>query len=70
MISSPDKICPDCIETLMPNKKKLGSKTNWLVCPKCGYRVRLMQLVFDNIEKTEELKNKIRRNNELFETND
>lgn len=33
-------ICPDCIEELVPNKKQLGNKVNWMVCPKCGYRVR------------------------------
>ena len=33
-------ICPNCIELLVKNKKKLGEVNNWLVCPKCGYRTR------------------------------
>jgi hypothetical protein len=26
------------VTELKPNKKKLGSTTNWLVCPSCGHR--------------------------------
>lgn len=33
-------ICPDCIEELIPNRKKLGHLVRWFICPKCGYRVR------------------------------
>lgn len=33
-------ICPNCIEELIKDKKKLGQVKNWLVCPKCGYRTR------------------------------
>lgn len=33
-------ICPNCCEQLVPNHKKLGSGSNWMVCPKCGLRDR------------------------------
>ena len=32
--------CPNCIEELVPQKKKLGRLINWMVCPKCGFRKR------------------------------
>lgn len=32
--------CPQCILELKEQKKKLGSLTNWLVCPECGFRKR------------------------------
>ena len=32
--------CPECIEPLVKQVEKLGKCTNWLVCPKCGYRER------------------------------
>ena len=35
-----DQICPDCCVYLKPDNKKLGEKTKWLVCPKCGHRER------------------------------
>jgi DNA-directed RNA polymerase subunit M/transcription elongation factor TFIIS len=34
------KYCPDCIEKLVINRKKLGDLSVWWVCPKCGYRTR------------------------------
>lgn len=34
-------ICPDCIETMIVQKKKLGHcSSKWLVCPKCGCRLK------------------------------
>ena len=35
--------CPDCIEKLVKQSKKLGQISVWLVCPKCGYRKRPKQ---------------------------
>lgn len=32
--------CPECIEELVKDKKKLGQFTNWMICPKCGFRKR------------------------------
>jgi hypothetical protein len=33
------KYCPDCIEQLKPQKRRLDSGScKWLVCPTCGYR--------------------------------
>ena len=34
------KICPTCIDELVPDKRKLGKVSNWLKCPSCGFRVR------------------------------
>jgi primosomal protein N' len=34
------KQCPNCVVELIPNKKKLGLCTNWLICPNCGHRER------------------------------
>lgn len=34
------QLCPDCCIELIPDKKKLGEMTNWLVCPECGHRER------------------------------
>ena len=39
MIKEPE-YCPNCIEELIPQKKKLGGVINWLVCTKCGFRKR------------------------------
>jgi len=30
------EFCPDCVEPMQPYKKKLGYRTNWNRCPKCG----------------------------------
>jgi len=32
------ELCPNCSIELIPNKKKLGSCSKWLICNKCGYR--------------------------------
>jgi len=32
------RYCPNCIESLVPQKKRLGLFNKWLVCPVCGYR--------------------------------
>lgn len=36
------KICPNCVEYLKADKKNFGGCKNWLVCPVCGYRMKLM----------------------------
>jgi len=32
--------CPDCVEPLIKDRKKLGGIAIWIVCPKCGFRTR------------------------------
>lgn len=34
------QLCPDCCRELKKYHKKLGDKSNWLVCPECGHRER------------------------------
>lgn len=57
-------ICPNCIEPLIKNKKKLGDVTNWLVCPLCGYRTR--QTAEENAQQEEQCNfiKRIRYNNQ------
>lgn len=31
--------CPECIEALIEEKRKLGRVEKWLICPKCGMRI-------------------------------
>jgi len=63
-----EKLCPDCVEQLKPDKKKLGSKSNWFVCPTCGYRTRdlhYLDLQFD-AEKMRKMKDRINNNETNF----
>lgn len=39
-VESINMLCPNCVEKLVKQKKKLGDVKNWMVCPKCGYRQR------------------------------
>lgn len=32
--------CPDCVEPLKKDRKKLGAIVVWIRCPICGYRTR------------------------------
>ena len=60
--------CPNCIEPLKRESKKLGSLSRWLVCPKCGYRVREASILFDEKHKMERFeKEKERINNKWIE---
>lgn len=34
------QLCPDCCILLVKDRKKLGDKTNWMLCPVCGHRER------------------------------
>lgn len=34
------EVCPNCVEPLVLQKKKLGSMVNWFICPTCGFRER------------------------------
>ena len=39
--------CPDCIEQLKTKHgEKFGSFSVWLVCPKCGYRIREGSIIY------------------------
>lgn len=61
-----DKICPDCIEKLKINRKKLGNLSVWWICPKCGYRVRAFSIEWTNHyakEKIIEERKNTNRNN-------
>ena len=34
-------ICQECIVEMVPNKRKLGTGSHkWVVCPKCGCRLK------------------------------
>jgi uncharacterized protein YbaR (Trm112 family) len=56
-------ICPDCIEELVSNRKKLGELTNWLVCPICGYRVRESSILFSDKREREIFTHELERTN-------
>ena len=57
-------ICPNCVEKLVPNRKKLGGLTNWLICPTCGYRVRSASILFSNKQESEKFEHEVERINE------
>ena len=54
-----DSICPDCIEPLKRQSKKLGHLSAWLVCPKCGFRTREQDLICENDTKYTELRTSV-----------
>lgn len=56
-------ICPDCINELVPNRKQLGTKVRWLVCPKCGYRVREKAIEYSDFYEKQRLIKDINENN-------
>ncbi len=59
-----DKICPNCIEPLIKQRKKLGISSTWLVCPKCGLRTKTTSVDNENEYNFDNLINTI------FETNE
>jgi DNA-directed RNA polymerase subunit M/transcription elongation factor TFIIS len=59
MITPIEEYCPECCIELINNRKKLGKgSSKWLICPKCGYRIKDNYLVqFESIiEKVNKLK--------------
>lgn len=42
--------CPNCVEQLSKQSKKLGNLSSWLVCPKCGYRTRAKSFYMEEKE--------------------
>lgn len=53
------KYCPNCVEPLILNTKKLGKgSTKWLVCKSCGLRVKANSTYYDNQEFDEFMKTK------------
>lgn len=56
-------ICPDCIETLIPDRKQLGNVINWMVCPKCGLRTRRQHVIDNEREETVQLSRRNHVNN-------
>lgn len=61
--------CPDCIEKLVKQSKKLGQFSCWLVCPKCGYRTREKSVYEEDreLERFKEYKNSVRESNKFKE---
>ena len=59
--------CPDCVELLVPDHKKLGGRSCWKICPKCGLRVKTSYNDFTaravNIENFVEKRKGINNNN-------
>jgi len=47
-------ICPNCVEKLVKDRKRLGKNSDWLVCPICGYRTREAYEIMD--KKMEEIR--------------
>lgn len=56
-------ICPNCIEPLKPQYKKLGAVRRWLVCLTCGYRTRPEETDFGKAEIQIEVMKKQNTNN-------
>jgi DNA-directed RNA polymerase subunit M/transcription elongation factor TFIIS len=49
--------CPDCVEVLkVKHGQKFGSFSVWLVCPKCGYRIREGSLIYSNEKNYDQVK--------------
>ena len=64
--------CPQCVELLTPDHKKLGDRSCWLVCPKCGLR---MKVSYNDLEKAEGIEHFVARrkginNNNYFKETD
>lgn len=64
-----DQLCPDCCVELRKNKKKLGDKSNWLICPECGHRERPNNECIDNSLTNYETDRIKRRNKNLNQFN-
>jgi len=56
------QICPDCIEPLIKDSKKLAMCTHWMICPKCGHRERPDKDVID-FRKVGSFIDRIRKSN-------
>jgi len=56
-----NELCPNCVEKLKKQRKKLGKAKIWLVCPKCGYRKRPYE-VFE-IQKMGRFIDQLKENN-------
>jgi DNA-directed RNA polymerase subunit M/transcription elongation factor TFIIS len=55
--------CPDCIEKMIPQKKKLGiGSQKWQICPKCGCRLKEDSLITESYKVEVFFKNKDRIN--------
>jgi DNA-directed RNA polymerase subunit M/transcription elongation factor TFIIS len=60
--------CPNCINVLKKDHKKLGYRSAWYKCPKCGYRTRENSENYAEEKKLEEFeKEKERINNKWKE---
>ena len=59
-------ICPNCIEPLVKDKKKLGQYSVWYVCKKCGLRIRPDTSFELKIEDFELEKERINSNKNKF----
>lgn len=56
------EVCPNCIEPLVFQKRKIGNFKNWFVCPICGYRERPAASAFTKAAEGAFI-DRIRRNN-------
>jgi DNA-directed RNA polymerase subunit M/transcription elongation factor TFIIS len=62
--------CPNCIEPLISESKKLGQVSIWLVCPKCGLRKRpeSKKSVIDSVGHFSDRRKSINSNNKFKNT--
>lgn len=59
-----ESLCPNCVERLVKNKKKLGEVKNWMVCTKCGYRRREHESNFEEDRAGGALTDRLKKRNQ------
>lgn len=68
-MKSPEDYCPQCVEPLVPDTKKLGKISKWWVCPNCGHRARKTPVSIDTVgHSLDRIKNR-NKNLNKFNTN-
>lgn len=66
---TPKEYCPECILELKKQSKKLGCYSSYLICTKCGFKIRSKSELSKVKELEEFYKEKDRINNK-FEENE